>query len=331
MLLYILRRIVYSIPVLLVASFLTFWGLRLTFNPLAQIRETAASTHQPPAVTAKLLEQRRHALHLDENIVAQWWHWLTAFLHGNMGISDNTHDSVASMISRALWPTLQLVFWGTLVSLVLAIGVGVYSAVRQYSVGDYTFTTLSYIGIAMPPFAFAILAISYLATWPYTHFHLAHPFFYFIGLHSSGVKGINADYFRHLALPVATLTIQGIAAWSRFLRGSMLDVMHADYIRTARAKGVPRRRVVFRHAFRNALIPFTTVVALDTAALIGGLIVTEFVFSINGMGMLFINALRAGDAPTLLAWFVITATAVVVFNLIADLSYSALDPRIRVT
>jgi len=328
---YILRRVAYSVPVLLVASFLTYCGLRLTFDPLSKIRENAQSTHQAPAVTQRLLHERRHALHLDENIVAQWGHWLGSFLHGNMGVSDETHESVARMIQHALWPTLQLMFWGTIVSLVLAIAVGVYSAIRQYTASDYALTSLSYLGIAMPPFAFAILAIAYFTTWPVEHFHLHGPILYTVGLHSTGASGFNLDYARHLVLPVATLTIQGIAAWSRFLRGSMLDVMDADFVRTARAKGVPGRRVIFRHAFRNALIPFTTVVALDTAALVGGLIVTEVVFSIPGMGQLFVTALRAGDAPTLLAWFLLTASTVIAFNLAADIFYGVLDPRIRVT
>jgi peptide/nickel transport system permease protein len=331
LLLYILRRLAYSIVVLLVASFITFWGMRIAFNPLTQIRAEAAGTHRSAADTQKLLDAQRARLHMNETLFHQWWRWFTAFLHGDMGVSIRTHDSVSSMITHALSPTLQLLFWGSILSLALAIGVGVYSAVRQYSIADYTFTGLSYIGIAMPPFAFAILASAYLVTWPVHRFHWHNPVFYTIGLHSTGVTGINLDYFRHLALPVLTLTVQGIASWSRFLRSSMLDVMNADYVRTAKAKGVPRRKVVFKHAFRNALIPFTTVVALDTAFLLGGLIITETFYTIPGMGLLFFNSLEASDAPVLLAWFVITAAAVLVINLFVDLFYSYLDPRIRVT
>ncbi len=132
-------------------------------------------------------------------------------------------------------------------------------------------------------------------------------------------------------LPVLTLTVQIIAEWSRFQRASMLDVMSADYIRTARAKGVPRRKVVVRHALRNALIPLVTVMALDIGALFGGLIITEKIFSIPGMGRLFIDALTAGDAPVLVTWTIVTAIFVVLFNLIADVMYGVLDPRIRLT
>ena len=132
-------------------------------------------------------------------------------------------------------------------------------------------------------------------------------------------------------LPVLTLTVQIIAEWSRFQRASMLDVMSADYIRTARAKGVPRRKVVVKHALRNALIPLVTVMALDIGALFGGLIITEKIFSIPGMGRLFIDALPAGDAPVLVAWTIVTAIFVVLFNLLADVLYGVLDPRIRLT
>jgi peptide/nickel transport system permease protein len=183
----------------------------------------------------------------------------------------------------------------------------------------------------MPDFWFALMAIALLVTGPTVWFHLDQPIFYSIGLHSEGVSGLNLDYFRHLALPVLTLTFTSVAAWSRFLRAEMLGVLNADYVRTARAKGVPQRRVVTRHAFRNALIPFLTVTALDTAFLIGGVIITEKIFSISGMGQGFITALQAGDAPFLLSWFFVTAIAVIGLNLLVDVGYVALDPRIRLS
>jgi peptide/nickel transport system permease protein len=320
---FILRRILYSIPVLLVASFLTFWGIRSTFDPLARFRSSRDA--------ARLIAQQRKALYLDRPIVWQWWHWLSGFVHGDMGTSERTHERVSEMIRSASWPTLQLLFWGTLVSLTFAIAIGIYSAVKQYSVGDYAFTGLSYLGIAMPPFWFGLLAIGLLVTYPKTHWNLNEPILYSIGLHSEGRSGFNLDYLRHLALPVATLAVGTVASWSRFERASMLDVLHADYVRTARAKGVPRRKVILKHAFRNAMLPLITVVALDTAFLIGGLLVTEQIFAIPGMGRLFLDSLLTGDAPVLLSWFVVVATTVIVFNLIADVMYGVVDPRIRVT
>jgi peptide/nickel transport system permease protein len=320
---YILRRILYSVPVLIIASFLVFWGIRSTYDPTAKYRTSKDA--------ARVIAEKRKELGLDRPIIAQWWTWFTGFLHGNLGTSERTGDRVSNMLTHALWPSLQLMFWGLLIALVLAIAVGVYSAVKQYSAGDYAFTGISYVGIAMPTFLFGLLSIALLVTWPVTKFHLDQPIFYSVGLHSEGQSGFNLDYLRHLALPVAALTVQSVAVWSRFQRASMLDILNADYVRTARAKGVPQRKVIFKHAFRNALIPLVTVVALDTAFLVGGLVITEQIFSIAGMGRLFLDSLQFGDAPVLLGWFLVVALFVITFNLFADLAYGWLDPRIRVS
>ena len=324
MLTYIARRIVYSVPVLIVATFLTFWGLRIAFDPLAKYRNTKGA--------AKTLVEQKKRLGLDHPLVVQWWHWFTKAIRGNLGVSDRTNNAVMGEIIHRLGTTVHLIVWGTVLSGIIAIGVGVYSAVKQYSIGDYVFTGVSYLGLAMPPFWFGLMAIVLFVTFPVTHWHLKQPIVYSIGLHATGKSGIfNLDYYRHLALPVLTLTVQSIASWSRFERASMLDVLSADYVRTARAKGVPRRKVIFKHAFRNALIPLLTVMALDTAFLFGGLIITEQIFAISGMGRYFLESLSAGDAPALTGWVVITALFVIAFNLLADIMYSVLDPRIRLS
>jgi peptide/nickel transport system permease protein len=320
---YLIRRVLGSIPVLLVASFIMFVLVRATFDPLTKFR------HQKDS--ARVLAEQRKALGLNHHIWVQWWNWLKGFVHGDMGTSSRTQDSVSSMIRRDLWPSLQLLFWATIVAVSVALLLSVYSAVKQYSIGDYVFTGLAYVGIAMPAFWFALIAIGVFVTLPVKWFNLDGPIVYSVGLHGEGMSGLNLDYFRHLALPVLTLTVTSVAEWSRFGRASMLDVLNADYVRTARAKGVPRRQVVFKHSLRNALIPFVTVTVLDTAFLIGGVIITEQIFSISGMGQGFLNALGAGDAPYLLAWFAITAIAVILFNLLADVFYVLLDPRIRLT
>ncbi len=267
---------------------------------------------------------------LDKPVVVQYGQWLGKFVRGDWGQSERTRQDVFAMIRRALWYTVQLIFWGILLSATVAISVGVYSAIKQYSVLDYTFTGLSFAGLALPPFWFGLIAIEFLAVQPVSWFHLQEPIFGFVGLHGGDASGFNLDYVRHLALPVLTLTVQIIASWSRFQRASMLDVMQSDYIRTARAKGVPRRRVIMKHGLRNALIPLVTVMALDIGALFGGLIVTETIFSIPGMGRLFYDSLLAGDATVLVAWTVVTALFIVAFNLLADVLYGVLDPRVRV-
>jgi peptide/nickel transport system permease protein len=215
-----------------------------------------------------------------------------------------------------------------LISAVVAVAVGIYSSVRQYSLGDYFLTSLCFLGLAMPPFWFGLIAIQFLAAGPKNWFSLTEPPLFFVGLHSVDTAGV-IDYARHLALPVLTLTVQIIASWSRYERASMLDALQADYVRAAKAKGLSQRAVVFKHAFRNALMPLVTVMALDIGALFGGLIVTEKIFSIPGMGSLFFDALVQGDAQVLVAWTVVTAGFIIAFNLLADVLYGVLDPRVR--
>jgi peptide/nickel transport system permease protein len=318
---YISRRIAASVPVLLIASFIVYWAVRLTFDPTVGLRTSRKA--------AQIVAARRKELGLDKPIVVQYWNWLKGFVHGDWGVSSHTGDSVFSMVRAAFGNTLQLIVWGALISAVIAILLGVYSAVRQYSVSDYVFTGLSYVGLAMPPFWFALVAIELLAVGPKNMFHLDKPWFYFVGLHSNAGEGFDLDYLKHLALPVMTLTVQIIASWSRFERAAMLDVLNSDYVRTARAKGLRPSKVIFRHAFRNALIPLVTVIAIDAGALFGGLIITEFIFSVPGMGRLFITALTSGDVNVVLAWMLVSALFVIVFNLVADVLYGVLDPRIR--
>jgi peptide/nickel transport system permease protein len=322
MLTYITRRVLYSIPVILVASFLLFAFVRATFDPTDKLR----LGHDPHAVA-----RERKRLGLDRPLVVQYGDWLGKFVRGDWGKSERTREPVFSQITRALGYTVQLILWGVLLSALVAIAIGVYSAVRQYSKLDYAFTGLSFLGLAMPPFWFGLLAIQFLAIDPRQWFHLSEPPLFFIGLHSTDQSGINLDYLRHLALPVLTLTVQIVAGWSRYQRASMLDVMSSDYIRTARAKGVPRRQVVLKHGLRNALTPLVTVMALDIGALFGGLIITEKIFSVPGMGKLFFDSLLDGDATTLVAWTVVTAVFIVVFNLLADVLYGVLDPRVRLS
>src|SRR5215212_9324298 len=321
MLTYVSRRVLYSIPVLLIASFLLFAFVRVTFDPTARL----AQSRDKEAVS-----RARHELGLDKSIPSQYGSWLSDFVRGDWGKSSRTTEPVFPIIKRAMWNTLQLIVWGVLLSTIIAIGIGIYSSVKQYSAGDYLFTGASFLGLAMPPFWFGLIAIQFLAVYPKDWLGLAHTPLYFVGLHSS-TDHSTSDYARHLVLPVLTLTVQIIASWSRYQRASMLDALSADYVRTARAKGVPHRQVIYKHAFRNALIPLITVMALDIGALFGGLVVTEQIFSVPGLGRLFIESLVVGDANVLVVWTVVTAFFVIVFNLLADVMYGVLDPRIRYT
>jgi peptide/nickel transport system permease protein len=344
MLTFIVRRIAYSIPVLLVASLLVFVFVHETSDPLAHYRTSRDLTllaneglkqgiYQQPCRHFIAGSPPRPALTcVKAPIMKQYSYWLTHFLRGQMGQSFITGQAVSTQLKSAFGNTLQLIFWGVLISAILAILVGVYSAVRQYTVPDYIFTGLSFVGISMPPFWFGLIAIEIFSFQFKGWFHLSNSPLFSIGLHGPHSPGLFAaviDYARHLALPVMTLTVQIIAEWSRYQRSSMLDVMSSDYIRTARAKGLSQRTVIFKHGLRNALIPLVTVMAIDVGLLFGGLIVTEQIFSIPGMGRLFLTSLENGDTQVLLPWLMVTAIFVIAFNLLADVLYGVLDPRIR--
>ncbi len=329
MLAFFIRRTLYSIPVLLVGSFLVFAMVSATFDPTDDLRGPRGG-NVDPAEIERVIQAERERTGTDRPLVEQYTSWISGAVRLDFGDSWETRDTVGSRLWRAFGNTLQLIIWGIVISAVLSIAIGVFSAVKQYSIGDYLLTGLSYIGIAMPPFWFALLASQFMIfTLP--NLLGIEKFLFISGLHSPGKSGFNLDYLQHLVLPVATLTVQIIASWSRFQRAAMLEVLSSDYVRTARAKGVPRRRVLYRHALRNALIPLVTVMAIDIGLLFGGLVITEQIFSIPGMGRLFIGSLLDGDNPVVAAYVLLTAVFIVVFNLIADFMYSILDPRIRLS
>ena len=338
MLTFVVRRLLYSIPVIFVASILVFVFVHETTDPLArfsQLRDKSAATRE--GLRIGIYKQPCHEIGDEKVLVCtkaslpqQYGHWLNSFVHGDLGDSVVSGRPVTEDLKDAFGNTLQLIVVGVLVSAVIAIGIGVYSAIRQYSALDYTLTGLSFVGLSMPPFWFGLIAIQFFAYTIPKALGLDEPIFCSIGYHGGCGTG-TFDYLRHLALPVMTLTVQIIAQWSRYQRSSMLDVMSSDYIRTARAKGVPRRKVIFKHGLRNALIPLVTVMAVDIGALFGGLLITEQIFSIPGMGKLFVSALENGDTNVLLPWMIVAALFIILFNLLADVLYGVLDPRIRLT
>lgn len=322
MLSFAVRRLLYSIPVILVGSFILFWAVRSAFDPLVKIRAI-----RDPEVIARETER----LGLDQGIIVQYWRWLTGFLTGDWGTSSRTSGDVYPMIQSALTVTLQLLIWSLIFATIAAVLVGVWSALRQYSPSDYALTGLAYVGLAIPAFWFGLILIQFLAVWPQQLLGWSEPPFYFIGLSSVDEEGSLLDTARHMVLPILALTVGLVAVWSRFTRTSMLDALSSDYVRTARAKGVPQHRVVINHALRNAWGPLITVIAIDSALLIGGLLVTEQVFSIPGMGRLFLDSLLAGDVFVLMPWMLLVATAVILLNFLADIAHALLDPRVRLT
>ncbi len=262
--------------------------------------------------------------------MVQYGHWLKDAVTDKFG-TDIGGDPIWPDLTRVLGHTLQFIVMAEILAVLFGAALGMYSAVRQYSAFDNAATTFSFVAFSMPIFWFALL-MQILVTNLYnaTGFRL----FYTAGLSNPKLQDPTPlvfllDRIQHLALPVIVLSIAFIASYSRYMRASMLEVVHSDYVRTARAKGLMERRVVMRHAFRNALIPLTTVVALDFGAIFGGAVVTETIFSLDGMGQYFIHALNDRDLYPVMAWLMVTGLLVILFNLLADVMYGWLDPRIR--
>ncbi len=249
---------------------------------------------------------------------------------------------VWTLVKSRIGPTVELMLISTLLSLLLGVPIGIYSAVKQYSRFDYFFTTISFIGSAMPTFFFGLLLILTFSVAP-IFLQDTLPWIprlppgsrvalrpYELASWLSRIEpGTSLDYLVHLIMPVGVLTFFNMAPWSRFIRSSMLEVMRQDYVRTARAKGLYERAVILKHALRNALIPFVTIVVLTLPGIFGGAIITETVFNWPGMGRLYFDALTRADWPVALSLIFITALLTVIATLIGDILYTVVDPRIK--
>ncbi len=322
MLTYVIRRLLYSIVVLFAASILVFVFVTKSGDPLAALK--LAPRVSP--VTVQNISERKH---LDEPIYVRYGYWVKDAFTNNFGSTLLDDRPILPDLWRAMKNTLQLVIAAEILAILLGVSIGVYSALRQYSAFDYSMTTFSFLGLATPVFWLALMAQVavvqiILATgvrlFPIANLSDVDP--------GTGLS-FWIDRAHHLVLPVLVLMVVNLAVYTRYMRAAMLEVINSDYVRTARAKGVAERRVIFGHAFRNALIPLVTLMALNFGALLGGAIVTETVFSLDGMGLYFTNSLLTNDPYPVMAWLMITATMVIVFNLIADILYGVLDPRVR--
>ena len=325
MIAYAIRRLLVSIPLLLTLSVITFIATRAVSSPEAGIRTN-------PRVSAEDIQRYRDQLGLDDPEHIQYLRWLGNLLRGDLGTSLVSNREVWPQLSSAMWNTAVLGVTAIIFSFMIGVAIGTISAIRSGSLFDYTSTGLAFFGLSMPNFWFAIMLQLMFGVYLVEWLALDGPLLYTAGTRSPGTDGFDLlDRVRHLVLPALVLAVQLIAVYSRYTRASLLDTMGKDYIRTARATGITERRVVTHHAMRNAMIPVTTQLANDFGAILGGLVVTETVFQWPGMGPLFLEALQNGDYVVILPWLMVTALAVVVFNLLADLSYGVLDPRIRYT
>jgi len=319
---FILRRLLSSIPVILLSSFLVFSLVAATGDPLARLRGDPR--------TAMTVEIREEQLGLNDPIPERYLNWIKGVARGDFGESFADAEPVTSKIKRSFGATFRLVFLATFLALLAAISLGVFSAVKQYSPGDYAGTFFAFVFFSMPVFWLAgimkDLGIRF-NQW------VGKTVFYTVGERTPNLVGswwdVTANRIGHVALPTLTLMLITMAGWSRFQRAAMLDVLGSDYVRTARAKGLSEFTVIARHAFRNALIPLTTVVAIDFAGLIGGAVITESVFAWQGLGRTVLDGINNGDVNVVTAALVLIAVVVVLFNLVADILYAVLDPRIR--
>lgn len=339
---YIIRRLVQAIPQLFLISIVLFVLMQAFGDPIASL-----GVRTPPRPADR--ERLRRQLGLDQPVYVQYLVWLVGndwmkidmdgdgvpetpgkrlgVLRGDLGNSLISKRPVVKLIGERLPNTLLLMVTVELVIIIFSIFIGVYSAARQYSVFDNVMTGLSFVGYSMPIFLIALLSM-YLFSVNFKNWGL--PYLPTVGMFDPEVGRTPGQIALHLILPVASLSIISIAGYSRYVRSSMLEVLGLDYIRTARAKGLREVRIVMRHALRNAALPFVTLIGLDIPFLLAGAVVTESIFAWPGTGRLFVERTAQSDFPVLMGILMMTAVAVIVFQLITDITYSFLDPRIRI-
>lgn len=331
---YIIRRLLQAIPLLFVISLIVFALIQISpNNPLSSLQNN-------PNITPADLQRLEDEYGLNDPLPIKYTKWLSQVLQGNWGDSFITHRPVLTEISERLPNTLYLSAIAFSIALIVAIPIGVVSATRQYSLFDHIATTIAFMGQAVPIFWFGLILIIVFAVVLHNPLagtsifpHAAPiPFFPGGGMTTLGDYGPSnplADRIWHLILPVTMLALFQVAQHIRYLRAGMLDVLKLDFVRTAHAKGLSNRAVIYRHALKNAVLPLVTVIALEIPALFNGALFTETIFSWPGMGRLFFQNAERGDYPVLMGILMISAGLIIFFNLIADVTYAFLDPRIR--
>jgi peptide/nickel transport system permease protein len=313
---YVLRRVLIAVPSLLGISLVLFVVLALA--PGDPFSELATNPNVPPEVAMAL----RAKFGLDDPIYLRYLHWLSAMMHGDWGFSFVSRMNVDTLILQRLPATLYVIGSAQILALLVAIPVGVYAATKPYSVFDQIANTLAFVGFSLPTFFTGILFIlifSVTLDWL--------PFVYSTDIKATGVHWV-LEMIRQAIMPVMVLGLFQAASMTRFVRSAMLDVIRLDYVTTARAKGLGQAKVIVKHVMRNAMIPVVTLIALQMPAVFGGAIVTEQIFRIPGIGSLLISSILANDTPVVMAVTFVFACLVVLFNLIADVLYGWLDPRI---
>jgi peptide/nickel transport system permease protein len=311
---FVVRRLLISIPVLLGVTCVAYFIMTLAPGDAVDMLIS-------PGLSAQDFALQREALGLNEPVPVQYVKWLTQLMQGNLGYSFNNRQPVATRIGDRIVPTLALALCALLWAYVLGIPIGVLAAVRQYSIFDYIATLISYLGVSLPSFFFGLLLIFV--------FSLKLNLLPTGGMQTIGAQTNLMDQLQHLILPSLVLGLYNAAVVMRYTRSSMLEAIHQDYVRTARGKGLREQVVIFGHALRNALMPVITLAGLQVPSLLGGAIITEQIFNWPGMGRLAVEAIFQRDYPVIMGLNLLTAVLVTLGNLLADISYALVDPRIR--
>jgi peptide/nickel transport system permease protein len=318
---YVIRRTLQAIPLLLLISMILYWILsNAPGGPLAPYL-------QNPHITQADIERLKHNFGLDQPLPIRYIRWLGMVVQGHLGYSTSNSEDVVTAIAERFPATLLLMGSSFVLSLLIGVSFGIFAAIKPYSFGDYAVTTFAFFGQSMPVFWFALMLQLIFSVGGFTGFG------YHIALPSAGISSSDdfdlGDRIEHLILPTVVLSLLYIATWSRFTRSSMLEVIKTDYMRTAAAKGLDRMTIIFRHGLKNALIPVVTIIALSLPGLVAGAVVTEDIFAWPGMGRLFFNALGQFDFPLLMGYLMMVSVLVVFFNIVADVAYAWLDPRVK--
>lgn len=310
---YILKRILIAIPVLIGITLIDYAIMCLAGSPLEMLKG--------PRISDAALQAKEIAAGLDKPLIVQYFVWLWQLLQGNLGYSMKSYEPVSTMIGSHIGPTLLLMGASLALSLLIAVPAGIYSAVKQYSKGDYAVVTASFIGSSIPSFFLALILI-YIFTVKLGILPSG-------GMNTLGMDGSVADTIRHMVLPVTVLAVSLAGSNIRYIRSSFLEILQQDYLRTARAKGIGYKRVIWKHAMRNALLPIVTVIGMQIPMLFGGAVIIEQVFSWPGLGLMTMTAIMGRDYPVIMGVCLLSAVVVLVSNLITDILYALVDPTIQ--
>jgi peptide/nickel transport system permease protein len=310
---YIIKRILIAIPVLVGITIIDYVIMCAAGSPLAMLTG--------PRVSEAALAEKEIMLGLDKPVYIQYFVWLKQLLGGNLGYSIKTYQPVAAMIGSHLGPTLLLMGVSLAISIIIAVPAGIFSATHQYSKRDYTVVTLSFIGTSIPSFFLSLLLV-YLFT-------LRLGWLPSGGMSSLGTGGGTLDIVRHMIMPVIVLSTSMAGTNIRYIRSAVLEILQQDYLRTARAKGIGRFKVINKHALRNALLPIVTVMGMEIPVLFGGAVIVEQIFSWPGLGLMTMSAITNRDYPVIMGVCLLSAVVVLAANLITDILYAIVDPTIQ--